>query len=604
MRTPALTLLKLQMAFLKLSVGKSLSRLAMAAALTIASSACTTSKKTEAAATVPEVIEPSSFQSSLSGFKKQEYDKVFFDGMTQVMLGNYQRAIVFFEQAIRLDNSQPAVYFELGMAYAKMKRHGDAEIMARKAVQLDASNKWYQLLLIDMLEQAKKYDEVAARYDALISKYPTEPEYYFNLAGNYLQANRPDLALKTYDRYEKVFGPDETVLLQKNRIYIQLGKLDKAIEEMKKLVALESRNVRYRTTLAQMYIQKGQNDKAMEVLKAISSEGLDDGQSQLMLAEFYEKTGNSKEATRQIRKAFASQSLSIDPKIEIFYNNFLSRPLSPFDLGQADTLLDIITASHPQDAKAWAVAGDFNYRQGRLPQAKLAYKKSLVIRQDVYSVWQQLLFIESELRDDKGLEETSNQAIEFFPSNPIPWFFKGVALNNQKKFAEAIAPLEAGLKLVIDQSDLEAQLRTNLAEALYRTKNFEKSDAQWEAILKTDPNNALALNNFAYYLSERNVQLERAEQMSAKSLKIDPTNASYLDTYGWILYQQGKYAEAEKYIAKSLAQETGSAEVLEHYGDVLFKLGKAAEAQVYWQRAKSAGGDSAALTKKISEGKL
>lgn len=40
--------------------------------------------------------------------------------------------------------------------------------------------------------------------------------------------------------------------------------------------------------------------------------------------------------------------------------------------------------------------------------------------------------------------------------------------------------------------------------------------------------------------------------MSKKSLVLQPDSKSFLDTYGWILFQQGKYAEAKTYIEKAI----------------------------------------------------
>ena len=44
--------------------------------------------------------------------------------------------------------------------------------------------------------------------------------------------------------------------------------------------------------------------------------------------------------------------------------------------------------------------------------------------------------------------------------------------------------------------------------------------------------------------------------------------------------------------------------ISEHYGDVLYKLNRKEEALQYWQEAKSAGGGSEGLDKKITEKKL
>ena len=113
------------------------------------------------------------------------------------------------------------------------------------------------------------------------------------------------------------------------------------------------------------------------------------------------------------------------------------------------------------------------------------------------------------------------------------------------------------------------------------------------------------LNNYAYYLSERNEELEKAERMSRKCNDLQPGVATYLDTYAWIFYKQGKFSEAKTWQEKAIAAGGDKEAVLiEYYGDILFKLGDSAGAVVQWKKAKDLGGASELIGRKITEGKL
>src|SRR5690606_23883213 len=96
--------------------------------------------------------------------------------------------------------------------------------------------------------------------------------------------------------------------------------------------------------------------------------------------------------------------------------------------------------------------------------------------------------------------------------------------------------------------------------------------------------NATALNNYAYYLSVNNLELEKAYEMSKKSLEFEPDNASYLDTLGWIYYLMEDYENALTYIS-SAAEKGGSPTVFEHLGDVYDKLGNDEKAQEWWGKS-------------------
>ena len=74
--------------------------------------------------------------------------------------------------------------------------------------------------------------------------------------------------------------------------------------------------------------------------------------------------------------------------------------------------------------------------------------------------------------------------------------------------------------------------------------------------------------------------------MSQKAVTADPENATYLDTYGWILYRQKKYAEAKVVFKKALIYGgKENPEVLRHYAAVLEALDEKTLADAYRHQA-------------------
>ena len=110
----------------------------------------------------------------------------------------------------------------------------------------------------------------------------------------------------------------------------------------------------------------------------------------------------------------------------------------------------------------------------------------------------------------------------------------------------------------------------------------------------------MILNNYGYYLSLREVELEKAEKMSRITIIAEPDNPTYLDTYAWILYKSGKKELALEYIEKAI-QSGGNEDpdILEHCGDILFALDRKEEALVYWKKALEVGSESEELAGKI-----
>jgi tetratricopeptide (TPR) repeat protein len=84
-------------------------------------------------------------------------------------------------------------------------------------------------------------------------------------------------------------------------------------------------------------------------------------------------------------------------------------------------------------------------------------------------------------------------------------------------------------------------------------------------------------------LSNRGVKLEEAAQMIRKALEIEPDNGAFLDSLGWVYYQQGKYAEAEGPLLRAIEKIGSDPTVHDHLGDLYVKLGKTKEAITQWQ---------------------
>jgi Tfp pilus assembly protein PilF len=124
----------------------------------------------------------------------------------------------------------------------------------------------------------------------------------------------------------------------------------------------------------------------------------------------------------------------------------------------------------------------------------------------------------------------------------------------------------------------------------------------YDSALVYNADNIGALNNYAYYLSLEKAQLDRAEEMSYRTVKAEPNNGTYLDTYAWILFEKSKFTEAKIYIDQALTNggDTSSV-VVEHAGDIYYQNGDREQALAYWQQALKLYEDEAAQTEEYSQ---
>jgi tetratricopeptide (TPR) repeat protein len=181
-------------------------------------------------------------------------------------------------------------------------------------------------------------------------------------------------------------------------------------------------------------------------------------------------------------------------------------------------------------------------------------------------------------------------ARQYNPDEMAFYYYQGIAYYKQEKLDEALNAFQNGISVIDEQSDpdIVSDFYAVMGDILHQ-KGFDKEAyAAYDSCLQWKDDNYGCLNNYAYYLSEQEQQLEKAEQMSYRTIKAEPKNATYLDTYAWILFKQERYAEAKIYIDQTLQCDSDSSAVLlEHAGDIYYHAGNRDQALLYWQEALS-----------------
>ena len=129
----------------------------------------------------------------------------------------------------------------------------------------------------------------------------------------------------------------------------------------------------------------------------------------------------------------------------------------------------------------------------------------------------------------------------------------------------------------------------------------EQAEEHYRQAIAINPDNLLALNNYAYLLAVEGRDLDKAERMSYRTIQERPDDINSLDTYAWIFFKQKKYTEALVYIqqALDLAKEPAE-ELYSHAGDIYFWNGEHEKAVELWQQALLIAPDNELLKRKVA----
>ena len=530
---------------------------------------------------------------------------VFIDANNQKMLGNYIEAAKLYEKCLEMNPNDDASLYELSKINLMENNTEEALVQIRRATEIDPYNSYYLVLYANVLQAFEKYGEAAKVYQQLIELSPLNLDYYNQLAVSYLYEGKSMDAIKVYNDLEQKIGITEEFSMKKQSIYLQEKKVDKAVMEIEKLIDQYPTETKYYAILAELCLSNGMNKKAEEAYAKIAEIDPDNPYIHISLADFYRKNGNKGQAFEELKIGFANPNLDIDSKVQILINYYTVTEIYEDLKDQALELSEILIETHPDDPKAYSMYGDFLYQDKRLEESRDAFRMVISLDSSKYLVWEQLLFVESEINDIDAMLEESLQTIELFPEQPLPYLFAGGAYSQKKEWEKCVTVLNKGLYFVVNNILMEAQFYAYLGDAYNQLGDDPKSDEAYDNVLKLDPDNDYVLNNYAYYLSLRNENLEKAAEMAKRATELKPNSPANQDTYGWVLYKMGNYTEAEIWIGKSIEnEEEASGVLLEHYGDVMWQLGNTEKAYVYWLKAKEKGEGSDFLDQKIEEKKL
>lgn len=527
------------------------------------------------------------------------FTSMFIDANKEKAAGNIEAAIHLYEKCLKLNKKSASVHYELAGIYIKTLKGDLALKHAALSNQLDEENKWYAIRYLEILKRRNDFDAYQNTLRKSIMSFPTESSFTTALIDNLILTEKSSEAIKELDKLEKQSGIKEYTSVQKCQLYMELGSFSKAEGELQVLLdhQYSAKNMLH---LADFYNDTRNDDKAFEYYQKVLAIDNENAQANFALFEYYSERSLKLKAIKYLHVAFSSESMDIDRKVKLIFTYYESSLKDSSLNNEVYKLLDIIESTHYENPKPYAVYGDFLFRDKRYNEAKAKFERSLVIDPNRYPIWKQVVLIDNEMNDFSSMVHDAEEAISYYPSDPELYWFKAVAEYKVKDYEDAIQSLNTGLAFLIDNPVFESQFHSLKGTIFNELKKYKNSDESFEQAISLDDKNALVMNNYAYYLSLRKENLDKAEGHVKQAISIQPSNSNFLDTYGWILFQQERWYESLTVLLE--AYDLGgnnSATVLEHLAEVYLKLGQQEKAIQFYHHAIDKGGKISLLFEKI-----
>jgi len=498
------------------------------------------------------------------------YIEAFHEGIRLKTRGQITEAITMFEKCLAMKQDDDAVYYALSELYLMKSEPIRSVEYIQKAAKLDPKNIWYIQELAYMYVEQGNNSEAVKNFELLVKEQPQNVEWLYGYAECLVKVGKVAEAIKALDRTEDQIGVYPDLSIQKFKLYVQIKQPEKGIQEIEAARKIFPDDPSLLATLVDYYFQTGKEVRAVSLLEDLVKATPENGRAHLALADVYRQQGKQAEAYVELKKAFTCDDVELDTKMKILINiHESSYKIDP----EVYELVELLVIQFPLEAKAHSIRGDYMLRAEKEDEALKSYKEALKYDKKQYPIWNQVLIMEYQRTQFEELYADSKVCLEYFPTVATVYLLNGVGAVQTKRFDEAINVLETGKELVVNDKALESEMFGQLGEAYFQKNN----------------------------IAEGKTNYDKALTMIDEVLKEGSESAHYLDTKGFVLFQQNKFAEAMQLFEKAFALRSNDKIITEHIGDGYLKTGNKEKAVEYWKKARELGSTNKNLDKKIEK---
>lgn len=541
-------------------------------------------------------------QQVLTPEDQRKYDYFFMEATRLKAKKEYDAAFDLLKHCLSINPQAASALYEVSQFYMFLKQVPQGQAALEQAVANAPDNFWYSQALSSLYQQQNQQEKAIVLLEKMVVRFPGKQEPLFNLVDLYNQTENYPQVIATLNRLEQRMGKNEQLTMEKFRIYLQMKDDKKAFREIESLVQEYPLDMRYQVVLGDVYMQHGKQQEAFTIYQKVLAAEPDNALALFSLASYYEQTGQRELYQQQIDALLLNKKVPSETKMNVMRQFIVQDEQEGRDSTRVIALFDQMLQQDVEDDQIRMLYAQYL-------QAKGMEAPSLSVLQQVLDIdptnkAARMTLLGAAIRKENYQEvirlcepgiEATPEALEFY-------FYLAIAYNQAERLDDVLQVSLKALDVVTPQSQKEivSDFYALMADVYYKKEKKNEAYAAYDSALVYNPANIGALNNYAYYLSVARQNLDKAEEMSYKTVKAEPNNATYLDTYAWILFEKGNYAEARIYIDSAMkSEEPQSSVVVEHCGDIYFKSGDAEGALKYWKQALEMGSESKTLKKKI-----
>jgi len=536
------------------------------------------------------------------GFDSPEFDYVYVEAIKQKLMGNGGEALKYLEHCAKIKPKSDAVYYQMAQIVISGGDAKNGKKYTKKALELDPENIWYMMMLAGIYYQEHNLDSTILYYEKAIKSYPDKEDLKITLGSLYSENKKFEKADEIFRDLDKKYGINEISTVANIRNLMATGKYDEAFDLVIKLLEEYPDEILYNGLLAEIYRGKGENQKALEVYDRLIERNPDNPETQLSLCDFLINDKKYEELLQLINKVIINENITREDKISLFAKMIETKDLVTKSGERLQLSIMVLESVYQNDEIIQLLRPELYVNQEKLVDASARLEEIINRNPEYYLAWEKLLLVYLQAKDYKRLENRGKECATRFNRSFIAKMLYATAATENKKFDIALEEVKKAGILAGENKDMIIQVLSVKADIYYRKGDFNEAFKIFDEALETEKTDLTILNNYAYYLAEKDLRLKYAEEMSKKVIETEKDNNTFLDTYAWVLYKRGKLREAEK-IMKNVIEsgEKPDAEWYEHMGYIKKKQKNCRDAIVNWNVALKLDSTKTDLIKEVEK---
>ncbi len=534
-------------------------------------------------------VKPVPEKDPLTYEQRRKFDYFFLEALRMKQKEDYDAAFELYRHCLDIYPQSAAALYEISRFYMALGQEKKGEKAMKEAVRSDETNFWYKQTLAAYYQQKRDVPKAIAVYEDMARQFPSRLEPLISLVDLYGQTKSYPEEIKALNRLEELDGKSEQISMEKFRCYLQMGDKEKAFNEIESLSKEYPYDMSYRNILGDVYLDNGKTQEAYDTYQRILEEVPGYAPTVISLAQYYKKTGNDSLYRAQIDTILVNDNVLPDTKMELMRQLILISEQTTKDSTKIVGLFKRILERPQQNADLAMLCAQYMISKKMEKESVPVLNQILSIDPENKPARLQLLSYAIRDNDMDEVVRVAAPALEYNPDAMEFYYYLGLAYYQKKETEKALDVFRKGIRQVNEKSDknIVSDFYAILGD-IYSTKEMKaEAYAAYDSALVYNPDNIATLNNYAYYLSVERKDLDKAEEMSYRTVKAEPENATYLDTYAWILFEKARYTEARIYIEQAMRNGGDTSQVIvEHCGDIYYMLGEKDKALEYWKKAE------------------